>query len=74
MFKQTKYVAIIGGSSFGRNAPQIDADTIRMARAWAEEYGTTADYCYIYNRRGRLVAAHHRDTRGKGDRWFKRGV
>jgi hypothetical protein len=64
------YTAEIGGSSllFGLRVP---FNTIRECRAWAEEYGTTADWCYIRDAAGRHVAEHRRDTSGRGDRWFR---
>lgn len=67
------YRAEVGGSTWSRG-PVADFPTIRECRRWAEEYGTTADYCHIYNRKGSLVAAHHRDTSGDGMRWFRGGI
>jgi hypothetical protein len=70
MTQTAKYIAEIGGSSWARG-PRLECATIREARKTAEEYGTTADYCYIYNAKGRLVGSHHRDTSGDGTRWFR---
>lgn len=64
------YLAEIGGSSW-RQGPQGEFPTIKAARAWAEEYGTTADRCTILDRHGAVVALHSRDTSGDGTRWFR---
>ena len=67
------YLAEIGGSSW-RQGPRAEFATIREARAWAEEYGTTADRCVITDRHGAIVARHSRDTSGDGARWFRAQV
>jgi hypothetical protein len=64
------YTAMIGGHSWSRG-PRAELRTIRECRAWAEEYGATADYCSIYNAKGVLVGQHSRDTSGSGNRWFR---
>lgn len=51
------YTAAIGGSSWS-HGPTAEFSTIREARAWAEEYGNTADYCTITDKKGRVVASH----------------
>lgn len=67
------YTAQIGGQSWSVG-PQAEFSTIREARYWAEEYGTTADWCSIYDPQGALVASHRRDTSGCGDRWYRAQV
>ena len=62
-----KYTAEISGSSWSRG-PVAEFATIKAARRWAEEYGSTADACTIRNRRGRTVALHRRDP--SRDRWY----
>jgi hypothetical protein len=69
-YQNRQYTAEIGGSSWSKG-PKVEFATIREARAWAEEYGTTADYCLIYNSKGRLVASHRRDQNGNGQNWFR---
>lgn len=64
------YTAEIGGHSWS-HGPQNEFATIRECRNWAESYGTTADWCVIYDRAGRKVAEHRRDTSGSGMRWFR---
>jgi hypothetical protein len=64
------YLAEIGGSSW-RQGPQAEFTTIRAARAWAEEYSDTADYCVIMDRYGAVVARHQRDPNGNGRSWFR---
>lgn len=49
-------------------------DTIRECREYAESYGTTADYCLIYDRKDRLVAEHRRNPNGDGTNWFRSTV
>lgn len=53
---------------------RLEFPTITACRKWVEQFGTTADQCNIYNRKGQLVAQHRRDTSGKGDRWFRAEV
>ena len=64
------YKAEISGSSWSRG-PQAEFSTIRECRAWAEEYGRTADRCSIYDKKGKLVALHCRDENGNGMKWFR---
>ena len=64
------YTAEIGGPSWAKG-PCATFPTIRQCRDYAESYGTTADYCYIYNARGRLVAAHHRERYADGTSWYR---
>ena len=40
------------------------------ARAYAESYGDTADWCEISDAQGRVIG-HHRDKNGDGMRWFR---
>lgn len=68
-----KYRAEVFGSAWSRG-PTLRTDTITAARAWAEEYGTTADRCVITDRAGNVVAEHRRDPNGDGTRWFKASV
>lgn len=67
------YTATISGSSWAQS-PTAQFATITAARAWAEEYGTTADRCTITDRKGRVIAEHRRDTSGDGCRWFKAAI
>lgn len=62
------YTAEIGGSSWAQG-PTAECRTIREARAWAEEYGESSDYCRITDRDGRLVASHQRDP--SSGRWYR---
>lgn len=62
------YTVEIGGSSWGCG-PQSTCATIREARAWAESYGSTADWCEITNRHGVVVGKHYRDP--STDKWFR---
>ena len=64
------YTAEIGGSSWGRCAV-AEFSTISACRAWAESYGTTADWCLISSAAGVVVAKHQRDTSGTGMRWYR---
>jgi len=53
--------------------------TITAARRWAEDYGTTANWCLILqmgrdhdgNPVGTVVGEHRRDPNGDGTRWFR---
>ena len=53
---QHLYRAEIGGHSW-KQGPTADFASIQEARCWAEEYGTTADWCTIKDTKGRIVAA-----------------
>jgi hypothetical protein len=64
-----KYTAEIGGHSW-QQGPKAQFRTIRECRQWAEEYGTTADWCVITDRKGRVVGRHHRKTSGNALTWF----
>jgi len=66
---QPKYRAEMGGASWARG-PVAHFPTIREARAWAEEYGTTADYCVIRDGKGRVVAEHRRNPNSPGG-WYR---
>jgi len=67
------YTARIGGSSWSRG-PTDEFATIRECRQYAESYGTTADYCSIYDAKGCKVAEHRRDSNGDGTNWFRAAV
>jgi hypothetical protein len=67
------YIAEIGGPSWS-SGPRTECATIREARAWAESYGTTADWCTITDAKGRAVASHRRDPNGDGTRWYRAAV
>ena len=67
------YTASIGGHSWSRG-PEAEFRTVRECRAYAESYGTTADYCTITDNKGRVVASHRRDTSGSGCNWFRATV
>lgn len=69
----TKYTAEIGGSSWSKG-PVLEFDSITDARKWAEEFGTTADWCRITDSKGREIASHRRDTSGDGMKWFEASV
>ena len=60
------YTAEIGGSSWNWG-PTAEFATIREARSWAEEYGSSADWCTIKDKAGRVVASH-RQSNGN---WFR---
>jgi hypothetical protein len=72
MSKPNTYTATIGGSSW-HTGPVAEFPTIRACRAWAEEYGTTADYCTITDAKGREVASHRRDPNAPGG-WYRAQV
>ncbi len=62
-----RYRAELGGSAWAIG-PVASFATIRAARHWAEEYGSTADRCIVTDRRrGRIVAEHRRDPLVQGD-------
>ena len=63
------YKASIGGSSWSRG-PEAEFATMREARAWAEEYGSTADYCIITDKSGCVVGSHRRVN----GRWFRAAI
>lgn len=67
------YRAEVAGSSWAQG-PVAEFPTIRECRAWAEEYGTTADRCSIFDRMGNHVAEHRRDLSGDGSRWYRATV
>jgi hypothetical protein len=67
-----RYKAKIGGQSRARSTV-AQFSTIRECREWAEEYGTTADYCLIMDSKGRLVAEHRRNPNSPGG-WFRATV
>lgn len=66
------YAAEIGGHSWVRG-PQAEFRTIRECREWAEEYGTTADWCRITDGRGRVVGEHRRNPNAPGG-WYRANV
>jgi len=63
-----RYLVTIGGHSWARG-PQIECDTITEGRRIDEEYGDTADWATITDRRGRVVASHQLDPSTR--RWYK---
>jgi hypothetical protein len=65
---RSPYTAEIFGSSWAQG-PVQQFLTITAARQWAEEYGSTADWCRISDAKGRLVAGHRRAPNGGG--WFR---
>ena len=67
-----KYTAVLGGASWA-SGPESDHSTIKAARAWAESYGSTADWCNIYDK-GQLVARHVRSAEKGGMSWYKVAV
>ena len=68
-----KYTAQIGGHSWA-NGPIAEFRTLTAAREWAEEYGTTADWCRISDSSGKVVAEHRRDPSGDGTKWFQAAI
>ena len=67
------YIAYMGGSSW-RTGPHAEFPTIRECRAYAESYGTTADWCVIQTIGGVKVAEHKRDQSGDGTRWYRASI
>ena len=67
------YTAVLMGDSC---APMTRVcNSIRAARAWAQEQGTLADVCNIMDGTGRLVAQHRRDTsETRYGKWFRATV
>lgn len=65
----TKYTAQIDGSSWAKG-PTATFASISEAQAWAEEFGSTADCCSIYQGE-RLVALYVRSINGNGHYWYK---
>lgn len=68
--RRRRYTATIGGHGWAQG-PEAEFGTIREARAWAETFGTTADYCTISDAGGRIVASHRRDPNNGGARWIR---
>jgi hypothetical protein len=64
------YTAEVGGHSWSVG-PTAEFPTITACREWAEEYGTTADWCIITDSKGREVGKHMRSTEGAGNCWFR---
>jgi hypothetical protein len=52
-------------------APRAIFRTILEGRQWAESFGTTADWCDIYDATGRLTGKHQRDPSGNGTGWYR---
>lgn len=68
------YTAHVSGHSWSVG-PVAEFQTITACRRWAEEYGTTADWCIITDSKGREVAKHLRGGGcGDGDRWYRAAV
>lgn len=68
-----KFTAEIGGASWA-NPTVATFDTIKAARRWAEEFGSTADWCRVTDGKKRIVASHRRDASGNGMKWFRAKV
>ncbi len=69
-----RYRVAVGGSSWSVG-PCGEFGTIRECRKFAESYGTTADYAYIYSGRSDdPVAMHRRNMEGGGTDWYKANV
>lgn len=64
------YTAEMFGDAW-KQGPKAEFTTIHAARAWAEEYGTAADSCTIYDARGRAIARHVRNTNGNRPTWYR---
>ncbi|CAB4144323.1 hypothetical protein UFOVP469_24 [uncultured Caudovirales phage] len=64
------YTAHVGGRSWSVG-PTAEYPTITDCRKWAEEYGTTADWCSITDSKGREVGSPRRDSNGDGTRWYR---
>lgn len=65
------YTATLSGDGWA-SGPTLQVNTVREARAWAEEHGDLADCCIITDARGNLVARHQRNRSGGG--WFRAAV
>jgi hypothetical protein len=70
--KNSKYIATVGGHSM--RAVDYPVATITAGRRAAEDYGTTADWCTIKTRAGKIVASHVRSNEGNGQSWYKTTV
>jgi hypothetical protein len=65
------YIAYMGGSSW-KIGPHAEFPTIRDCRAYAESYGTTADWCIVVPVKGAdKVAEFKRDTSKDGTCWYR---
>ncbi|EJW12610.1 hypothetical protein A33M_1893 [Rhodovulum sp. PH10] len=62
--RRAQYSAEIGGASCSRG-PKAEFGSIRDARARAEAYRKTADWCEVKDVSGKVVGTHRRS----GDRW-----
>lgn len=67
------YTAHVSGHSWSVG-PTAEFPTITACRRWAEEYGTTADWCTITDAKGRKVGEHRRDPNGDGTRWYRAAI
>lgn len=67
------YTARVSGHSWSVG-PTAEFPTITACRKWAEEYGTTADWCSIEDSKGREVACHRRDSSKDGTRWYRAAI
>jgi hypothetical protein len=63
------YRAEVGGAS--SRVRDVEFRTIGECRGFAEGFGSTADWCNIYDWKGRKVGEHRRDTNGRGTDWFR---
>jgi hypothetical protein len=63
-----RYTAEIGGHSWARG-PKAQFNTLAECREWAEEYGTTADWCSVEDAKGRPVVAYWRYR--NSTEWFR---
>ena len=68
---RSPYTAELFGSSWAQG-PVQQFPTITAARKWAEEYGTTADWCRISDAKGNLIAGHRREP--SSGTWFRAAV
>jgi len=66
---EISYTAEVGGRNW-TSVPPVTVASIDAARAYAEEYGTTADWCVIRDVTGLVVATHVRDQSGRGLDWL----
>lgn len=67
------YTVRLGGGGC-RSEHRVDFSTIRDARAWADSYGSSADWFSIHDHQDVEIAAYRRDTSGRGDRWFRAAI
>jgi len=64
------YKAEVGGASVRVRC--VEFRTVRECREFAESFGSTADWCNIYDWKGRKVGEHRRTlANAPADRWYR---